>query len=96
MNTKDFTNPIGVSEKKLYEERKFFMSIYPYVVLLEIIGENELLVYSGKKCRNYLIQVSRERADFYREKLTALEKNEEILFKFDEDSETIRSFQLEE
>lgn len=72
------------------------MSTYPYVVLLEIIGENELLVYYGKKCRNYLIQVEREQADFYREQLKALKKGEEILFEFDEKNETIQSFQFEE
>lgn len=72
------------------------MSIYPYVVLLEVIEENEFLVYCGKRCRNYLIQVNQEYADFYREKLTALEEGEEILFEFEEETETIRLFQLEE
>lgn len=70
------------------------MSNNPYLILLEVIGENELLVHYERKSRNYLIQVEQELANFCRDKLVTLEEGEEILLEFDKEQETIQSFQL--
>lgn len=70
------------------------MSINPYLILLEVIGENELLVHYERKSQNYLIQVEQELANFCKDKLMALEDGEEILLEFDKEQETIQSFQL--
>ncbi|MDN6196259.1 MAG: hypothetical protein L0L39_06450 [Atopostipes suicloacalis] len=63
------------------------MSNNPYLILLEVIGENELLVHYERKSRNYLIQVEQELANFCRDKLVTLEEGEEILLEFDKEGE---------
>lgn len=67
-------------------KRGIDMSLTLDLILLEVIKKDKLLVYCRNKSRNYLIPVDRESAEFYRRKLAALERNQEILLKLDKES----------
>lgn len=67
------------------------MSMLPYVLLLEVTKENEVIVYSANKNKEYTFEVNPEHADRYKVMLEELEEDEEILLDFDEETEQICS-----
>lgn len=71
-----------------YRKGGFRMSVLPYVLLLEVSEDDEVLVYSANTDKEYTFIVKPEYADIYR---AMLEDDEESLLEFDEETEQIRS-----
>lgn len=67
------------------------MSLLPYVLLLEVTKNNEIVVFSANKNKEYTFNVSPEHADRYKVMLEELEEDEEILLEFDEVTEKVSS-----
>uniref|UniRef100_UPI00344F6954 hypothetical protein n=1 Tax=Carnobacterium TaxID=2747 RepID=UPI00344F6954 len=67
------------------------MSLLPYVLLLEVTKENEVLVYNANNNKEYRFNVSQEHADRYKVLLEEREEDEEILLDFDEETGQIGS-----
>ena len=65
------------------------MSLLPYVLLLEVTKEKELLVYNANNNKEYRFNVSQEHAVRYKVLLEEREEDEEILLDFDEETEQI-------
>ena len=66
------------------------MSVLPYVLLLEVSEDDEVLVYSANTDKEYTFIVKPEHADIYR---AMLEDDEESLLEFDEETGKIRSIE---
>ena len=51
------------------------MSLLPYVLLLEVTENNEIIVFSANKNKEYTFNVSPEHADRYKVMLEELEED---------------------